>query len=274
VPCYPPLRKRTGLRNCDHGCVKRHAALIPLSHDHQHALVQARRARRAADAADDERLRVAGETVRFFEAETIEHFREEEEHFFPLLVENGEPPPLVLQALGEHCVLHAAVERLRAGVERGEVPAEALRKLGERLDAHIRLEERQLFPLLEALPEERLARLTQSSGEADGEIAGPGLDGSGPLWGTATEDLNATLLAWPPGHETPEHQNDERDVLLVVLGGGGRLVLDGDERVLEAGSVVVVPKGLRRRVAAGDEGIRYVTAHLRRPPLQIASAPR
>ncbi len=44
--------------------------------------------------------------------------------------------------------------------------------------------------------------------------------GTGALWAMAGSDLNATLLAWPPGHEVAEHANTEVDVLLVVLGGG------------------------------------------------------
>ncbi len=47
-------------------------------------------------------------------------------------------------------------------------------------------------------------------------------DGEGPIWGTATEDLNATLLAWPAGHEVAEHVNDERDVLLIFIDGAAR----------------------------------------------------
>lgn len=47
--------------------------------------------------------------------------------------------------------------------------------------------------------------------------------GTGPLWGMASSDLNATLLAWPPGHELVEDTKSELDVLLIVLeGGGGR----------------------------------------------------
>lgn len=33
------------------------------------------------------------------------------------------------------------------------------------------------------------------------------LSGAGPLWGMASGDLNATLLAWPPGHGVAEHTN-------------------------------------------------------------------
>jgi hypothetical protein len=37
---------------------------------------------------------------------------------------------------------------------------------------------------------------THGTGEAVDLSAGAG---SGPLWGMAGDDLNATLLAWPPG---------------------------------------------------------------------------
>ena len=45
--------------------------------------------------------------------------------------------------------------------------------------------------------------------------------GTGPLWGMASRDLNATLLAWPPGHELVENPNSEPDVLLTLLEGRG-----------------------------------------------------
>ena len=50
--------------------------------------------------------------------------------------------------------------------------------------------------------------------------------GTGPLWGLASSDLNATLLAWPPGHELVKDTNTELDVLLIVLGGGGVATVD------------------------------------------------
>jgi quercetin dioxygenase-like cupin family protein len=91
----------------------------------------------------------------------------------------------------------------------------------------------------------------------------------GPLWGTASEDLNATILAWPPGEGPPEHVNAERDVLVVCLGGSGTISIDGAEQPLEPETALVVPKGTSRRIAAGPVGIRYLTAHLKRPGLEI-----
>lgn len=95
------------------------------------------------------------------------------------------------------------------------------------------------------------------------------LDGHGPLWGAATEDLNATFLAWEPGHRVAEHVNDERDVLLVVVSGGGVLALDDEETTLRSGHAIVIPKGTRRSVVAGPAGIRYLTAHRVRGGLAI-----
>ena len=97
-------------------------------------------------------------------------------------------------------------------------------------------------------------------------------EGRGPVWGTESDDLNATLLAWPAGDTNPEHVNAERDVLLVVVSGGGSLDVDGEAHELGAGDAVVVPKGSSRRLAAGPEGIRYLSVHRRRGGLQIRKA--
>jgi mannose-6-phosphate isomerase-like protein (cupin superfamily) len=94
-------------------------------------------------------------------------------------------------------------------------------------------------------------------------------DASGPLWGAATEDLNVTLLAWPSGGGPAAYANPERDVLLVILEGGGTLELDDASEPLRAGTAVVVPKQTRFRVDAGADGIRYLTVHVRRGGLEL-----
>jgi len=91
----------------------------------------------------------------------------------------------------------------------------------------------------------------------------------GPIWGTESEELNATILEWRAGEGPPEHVNGERDVALIVLAGGGELLLDDAKQPLAAGEVTVIPKGTRRRVVAGADGIRYATVHRRRAGLQI-----
>jgi quercetin dioxygenase-like cupin family protein len=98
--------------------------------------------------------------------------------------------------------------------------------------------------------------------------------GTGPLWGMASRDLNATLLAWPPGHEVAEHANTEVDVLLVVLGGGGVVVIDQRKHALAPGHVLLVEKGSSRTIRAGADGLRYLSVHKRRGPLTVAPTPK
>jgi mannose-6-phosphate isomerase-like protein (cupin superfamily) len=236
--------------------MKRHRALIPLSHDHHHALVEARRLRRAAESDGDPQDAVAA-FVHFFRTSSVPHFREEEESLFPLVAGEDEAQPLVVEALLDHQRLHALAARLQAG---DEVRA-TMRELGRRLEAHVRLEERRLFPLIERLVSDRLDQAMAMLG------------GGGPVWGEASEDLNATLLEWSEGAGTPEHVNDERDVLVFVVDGSATVTIDGDDRELAAGEAVIVPKGRRRSIGAGRGGVRYLSVHLRRPPLQIRPAP-
>jgi quercetin dioxygenase-like cupin family protein len=89
------------------------------------------------------------------------------------------------------------------------------------------------------------------------------------VWGAASEDLNATVLEWPPGEGPAEHMNGERDVLYVVLAGSAALTVDGETRELTAGEATIVEKGARRGLVAGADGVRYLTAHTRRGGLEL-----
>jgi quercetin dioxygenase-like cupin family protein len=89
----------------------------------------------------------------------------------------------------------------------------------------------------------------------------------GPLWGLQSDDLNATLLAWPAGGGVAEHVNDEVDVLVVVLAGSLRARVDGAEHELAAGALLLVPRGTVRALDAGPAGARYLSVHRRRAPL-------
>jgi mannose-6-phosphate isomerase-like protein (cupin superfamily) len=91
----------------------------------------------------------------------------------------------------------------------------------------------------------------------------------GPVWGAASEDLNATILVWPAGEGPSEHVNEAHDVLYVVVEGGATLTVDGVPHELSVGDAVIVGKGARRALSAGPEGVRYATAHIRRGGLQI-----
>jgi len=106
--------------------------------------------------------------------------------------------------------------------------------------------------------------------EPDAVVDLLGGTGAGPLWGLASSDLNATLLAWPPAHELVEDTNSELDVLLIVLEGGGVATVDEQEHTLVPGSALLVAKGSSGAIRAGADGLRYVSVHKRRGPLQLA----
>jgi iron-sulfur cluster repair protein YtfE (RIC family) len=135
--------------------VKRSAALAALSRDHHEALVVAQRLRRAdADTAADARSRF----LTYWTEHGRAHFQREEEILLPGYAAYGDAHhPLVLRALGDHVAI-----RQRAGVIAADPSAdpETLHDLGERLSAHVRLEERELFPLIEAdMPADELVAL-------------------------------------------------------------------------------------------------------------------
>lgn len=99
-----------------------------------------------------------------------------------------------------------------------------------------------------------------------------GLAGAGPVWGMASEDLNATVLCWAAGEGVSDHVNAERDVLLVVTAGSGVVAVDGRRYEVRRHSAMLVPKGCWRSIEAGAEGLRYLSVHLRRGGLQIEPA--
>jgi uncharacterized cupin superfamily protein len=97
-------------------------------------------------------------------------------------------------------------------------------------------------------------------------------EGTGPVFGLASTDLNATALVWPAGHEVAEHVNAALDVLLVVLEGDATVAVDGDNHAVGAGHALLIPAGSARAIRAGAGGVRYLTVHRRRGPLQIEVA--
>ena len=90
----------------------------------------------------------------------------------------------------------------------------------------------------------------------------PGSQGA--IWGTETEDLNATLVRWDAGSGVATHTNAEVDVIMVVLQGQTTVVLDGVSVDLGAGDLLVIPKDVSRQVVAGSATLTYLNVHKRR----------
>lgn len=90
------------------------------------------------------------------------------------------------------------------------------------------------------------------------------------LW-SAGNQLQTNLVRLGPGEQVDEHVEPELDVTLVVVEGQAELVhgppLEQVVTTVRALSVVVLPAGTRRSIAAGPEGVAYVTAHRRRTGL-------
>lgn len=118
------------------------------------------------------------------------------------------------------------------------------------------------------------AHLFDDEGGATYVDLAPLLDaaGDGVHWTLASgDDLNANLVHLDPGHEMGEHVNDEVDVLVVVLAGGGHAVVDASTVELRPHVVAHLVKGSRRSIHAGPEGLAYLTVHRRRGGLTIGA---
>lgn len=137
--------------------MRRHPSLRDLSSDHHQALVQAHRLQRAAAADDVTRQKIIAEFLAFWHEHAQRHFCEEEQALLPYFARWGElNQEPVHQMLREH----ALIRRDALLLETGEQAERTCRALGAQLEAHVRLEERVVFPLIEAaLPDDALNEL-------------------------------------------------------------------------------------------------------------------
>ena len=95
----------------------------------------------------------------------------------------------------------------------------------------------------------------------------------GALW-KLTEpgrQLDANLIHLPRRQQVGSHAEPDLDVLLLVLAGDGTLGSVGETLHLASGTLLWLPQGSCRSLAAGDDGMSYLTVHRRRPGMQIRS---
>ena len=129
--------------------------LIPLSHQHQHALAMCVRLERALAKGTADLNAWQQEIVSIWESEIRYHFEAEEKILFPAADKYASLKPLVKRLLSEHTTLRDFFARAQAR----RLNAEALKTFGETLSQHIRTEDRQLFEECQRLmPAEEMAR--------------------------------------------------------------------------------------------------------------------
>lgn len=131
--------------------MKRHPALVALSHDHHEILLVARLLRRRGETvAGGARLDEGRQckVVRQFEDGLRAHFRVEEG---ALRVAAGNGEPRTCELLRAAAGAHRYLERLLAAVDCGAVTGTELVQLGESLHCYVREQERELFQKLQRL---------------------------------------------------------------------------------------------------------------------------
>jgi iron-sulfur cluster repair protein YtfE (RIC family) len=129
---------------------RRHDSLIPLSRDHQYALLLCLRIHRGLPEHGDDLdwLKTkAANTVRFFDEDLTIHFQAEEQVLFPAMSRFSGAREIVEDLLREHGTLKRLVDQLRRS-ESGSCTS-TLKQFADTLEAHIRKEERALFPIYE-----------------------------------------------------------------------------------------------------------------------------
>ncbi|MFE5854423.1 hypothetical protein ACFQ61_14570 [Streptomyces sp. NPDC056500] len=106
------------------------------------------------------------------------------------------------------------------------------------------------------------------------EVADVPAGRGGALWRLEAggRQLDANVVRLPAGERVETHEEGDLDVLLCVLSGHGEVEIDGQRQALAVDSLVWLPRGARRSLRAGGDGLVYLTAHRRRPGLAIAGA--
>jgi len=131
--------------------MKRHETLIPLTHDHHHALAAIRRLAVASNGTDEERDHASRQFLWFFRKDTLVHFRDEEEIIFPLVADAPQARGTMERAMSQHAEIQAAVHCLACELEDGVPGAASIPRIVDLLRSHIRFEETVVFPMIESL---------------------------------------------------------------------------------------------------------------------------
>jgi quercetin dioxygenase-like cupin family protein len=102
------------------------------------------------------------------------------------------------------------------------------------------------------------------------EILASTKERTGVIWSLQeSRDLNVNLVQFAEGEGVGEHVNDEVDVLFVGVSGSGEVRINGTLHGLSSGTLILIPKGVRRSTRGTSANFAYLTVHQRRGPLKI-----
>lgn len=107
--------------------------------------------------------------------------------------------------------------------------------------------------------------------DLDAHLAQAPADQGGAVWRLAepSRQLDANLVRLPPNATVAPHTEGELDVLLVGVAGSGTLHTDAGAIALAEHAVAWLPRGCRRAVTAGPDGLAYLTTHRARTGMRI-----
>lgn len=139
--------------------MKRHNALIPLSHDHHHGLLLSQLLKKNAPKYKGLPDDIEGKINYLdnaYKTELIPHFKNEEEILFPFVKgKNEKLDELISEVINQHIRIKQLFEEVKSSNDK----ITAMDKFAHQLDQHIRLEEREVFPLIQELFGDKLTEL-------------------------------------------------------------------------------------------------------------------
>jgi hemerythrin-like domain-containing protein len=121
--------------------MQRDRNLIPLSHQHQHALALCVQIERGLQSQRPDPQHWQQEIARLFESEIRYHFQAEEKVLFPF----AQRAPSLRDLVDELRVEHASLRHYSTGAAAGRLTVPELQLFSASLAAHVRKEERLLF---------------------------------------------------------------------------------------------------------------------------------
>jgi hemerythrin-like domain-containing protein len=146
--------------------------LIPLSHQHQHALALCVQIERGLRSEHPDPQHWQQEIARLFESEIRYHFEAEEKVLFPF----AQRAPSLRDLVDELRIEHVSLRQYAAGAAAGRLTVPELQLFSASLAAHVRKEERQLFEGMQEFFS--LEDLTKAGAELDSYFPHSGMPGA------------------------------------------------------------------------------------------------